>query len=775
MAYNIITGEQTSIAERLAYEPDDVTNDHIIDLLDELEIAVNHGWYWRHRSDKAYDARWCIWPGQNDEGVRRLEDGDDSIEGRWDGASDTRIRLVDEKIREAVKVRNAAQRRARMSIKANRPDVENYEDKVSLLVRWTKNTKMRSNYRIERQLANDWAIMYGLCISMVEWEELSQYHMEEVNIPLLLQVFGIPIEFPPDTPGEAYQRAAEEIAQQDPELADELLNALDIINNPDRASELVETLTILFPTIGKSELREAAKEIRETGITELPFPGVGVSRPRRKALLPFYNVFFPADTPSVEEARWIAIREWVPLADIDDRAKAEGWPEDFTEAVKQTEGMVSFDGQEMRMRYGYERGRAGSTGSYGGSSTANDATGRVELYIFYNWAVDTNGVRGLYRTVTSRHVPRDIGELIDITQKSRTARRTIVPDSIAGAHAIYAAKHGKMPFVEHNFYRDGDRMIDAVGLPWLLWQFQNEIKKHRDTRHDMADIHSLPPLRRHPMDMDTPIALGPDLPVSESIPGSTEWMKPPDVSPFMTIELEKSVRYDAGRIAGSPEEGVPDLVVQLNHEDLADCWLSEESEVDTLILQVMQDNMEEETVLRVAGNIDRPFTMTGEEIRGQFDLQLQYDVRELDPKFAAAKREQLGNIIARDTTGRIDRGKSIEIELNTLDGFWADFLLVPQDTATKKDLEDEKNKVAQILGGQEPTPEENPTNPELRRNYMAGLIQGEQASPAIQAILENDETIQKLFMARLQSHEFQLDQIQNAQIGRDGYVPVLTG
>lgn len=753
---NDVTGSETSAAEQIATAVKQPTTEHVEGLLRELETAVNHAWYWRHRSDKAYDSRWCIWPGQTDEGVKRVQEGE--IHARWDGASDTRIRLVDEKVREAVRVRNAAYRRADMPIRANRPLELNFEDKVQQLLRWTIDTRMRDNARIARQLANDWCLMYGLSVTLVEWERLSQYRLERVDVPAILEVFGVPL---PDASQmqavlpQDFIPLVDLVAEQDPQAADEIENALDLIINTHRQNELVDTLGHLFPSVGRKELRDAARELRETGATRLPYAGTGQNRPRWKALLPFYNCFFPADTPSLSEARWIAVREWVPVTELDDIAREEDWSDDFLKEVKETEGKVSFDGQEMRIRYGYERGRAGSTGAYGGSATSNDSQGRVEIYRFWNWAVDEYGVRGLYRTTTSRHVPRGEGK------------------QVYASHELYDAEHGRMPFVEHTYYRDGDRLIDAVGIPWLLWTFQNEIKQARDGRIDAADISILPPLRRHISDMDTPIAIGPDMPVNETIQGTTEWMRPPDSRSFMSVEVEQSVRADAGRIVGSPEDGVPDISVTLNHEELANWWLEERADVLRLTLQLMQEHMEEETVLRVSGSIDKPFTISGDELRGEFDLRLTYDARELDDEYRMNKIGKVLELAQYDTRETIDRGKLIRLIMNEIDGHWADQVLVPTDVAAQTAIEEEKQAVAQIMTGQEPTAREDVGNARLRLNYLQGLVSGESASPALVKELQEDETKQKLYMSRMQAMQFQLQQQNNAQIGRTGVEPVL--
>jgi hypothetical protein len=57
---------------------------------------------------------------------------------------------------------------------------------------------------------------------------------------------------------------------------------------------------------------------------------------------------------------------------------------------------------------------------------------------------------------------------------------------------------------------------------------------------------------------------------------------------------------------------------------------------------------------------------------------------------------------------------------------------------------------------------------------MQVLQQTIQSNPALQQRYEQDEIFRKMLDARMQSFQFQLQQQQNAQIGRMGAVPALS-
>jgi len=90
--------------------------------------------------------------------------------------------------------------------------------------------------------------------------------------------------------------------------------------------------------------------------------------------------------------------------------------------------------------------------------------------------------------------------------------------------------------------------------------------------------------------------------------------------------------------------------------------------------------------------------------------------------------------------------------------------------ASAQEAEDEQVQFTKIAAGAEPPMKEG-GNPQVRMQVLQQTIQ---SNPALQQRYEQDEIFRKMLDARMQSFQFQLQQQQNAQIGRMGAVPALS-
>jgi hypothetical protein len=93
-----------------------------------------------------------------------------------------------------------------------------------------------------------------------------------------------------------------------------------------------------------------------------------------------------------------------------------------------------------------------------------------------------------------------------------------------------------------------------------------------------------------------------------------------------------------------------------------------------------------------------------------------------------------------------------------------------QDVATAQEAEDEQLALTKISAGIEPPLPEQGVNPQLRLQVLQSAIQ---ANPQLQQRYAGDEIYKGMVDARAQALNFQMTQIQNAQIGRTGAVPAL--
>ena len=738
------------------------------ELVDELRESILHSDIWHKRAQLAEDATWCQWDGQSDDGLKHADGEDDDPPFPWESASDTRIRLVEEYTRKSCRVCNAAFKRGRWKLAGTEQKDRTWSDKAHLVMKWLVFTQMRTMAARERKLSLYWRNQLGVSFTYVEWETCTGYQLTDLDLPGLLEAFGLgPLLDYLEQTGEGPTEFLARVSRQggtaeELQAYDELQNGLDLVMNPGRDGELVDTLRTLFPTVKTPKLRKATQELRQTGQTRLPQPYVATSRPVWRALKPYRDGFLPINSTSVDDARWFAIRDHLTESALREKVQTDGWSEDdVTYLLEHGEGLDSTEQIETEARQNSKR-FVGGRGSW--ESASRDKRGLYEVFTFYYWTTDDYGIRGLYKTVCSA---------------SLLVNRT---DGYAGEEASYLwhgladLDHGRLPVVEHVYYRDSEVLMENVGIPYLLYTYQNEVKAQRDARIDHASISILPPVRRATRDQFTALTISPGSPIHEAVRGSTDWMNPPENRSLQSVELEQTVKEDAARIAGGMDDQVPVPEIQLHQQELADDYLDECVELLTLTFQMAQQLLDSATVARVGGRQAEALVVSGEDIRGSFDFRIVFDARELDTEYAQQKAKMAVEILREDTTGMFDRTKAVPDLLGVVSTEWAESWAMDPAEAQQKEIEEEMLNLGLILVGLEPPMREQGQNAQLRRQVLMAQVSGERANPEVVKQLQESELKQKIFMTRLQHLEFVHQQkTARVQDGKVGAKAVLAG
>jgi hypothetical protein len=105
-----------------------------------------------------------------------------------------------------------------------------------------------------------------------------------------------------------------------------------------------------------------------------------------------------------------------------------------------------------------------------------------------------------------------------------------------------------------------------------------------------------------------------------------------------------------------------------------------------------------------------------------------------------------------------------------LDQNLSDLIVQDIGVATAAEQEDEQTAFAKIAAGTEPPLKEGGQNAQVRLQTLQTIIQ---SNPAVQQRYQQDEIFRSMIDARAQAFQFQLQQQQNAVIGRTGAQPAL--
>jgi hypothetical protein len=294
---------------------------------------------------------------------------------------------------------------------------------------------------------------------------------------------------------------------------------------------------------------------------------------------------------------------------------------------------------------------------------------------------------------------------------------------------------------------------------------QESKKLIRDSFSDYVQKNTNPPIKKPRGGVKYQISLQPFGEVESSPREPIEYLTPPEYPRAADAMMER-LQHDVDMYNGRPTKDVPPYIAQILSQMRVDRFLGCLSEVFTLTLQLCQENMTDEMITRVTGGRGLPVPRSVDEIQGRYDVRLVLDARELQPDFVLAKAKLLLEYVRPlDTRGNLPWEEYTRSIMAAIDPNWAD-MIPPSDTSQQKTIQDESNCYMKILNCVEEKYPQWIDNADLRLQTLTGLheprLQNPAAFPALapmaQALLEN----------RVKYLQFQIEQRQNADIGRTG-------
>ncbi|NBZ96373.1 MAG: hypothetical protein EBR40_08115 [Proteobacteria bacterium] len=475
----------------------------------------------------------------------------------------------------------------------------------------------------------------------------------------------------------------------------------------------------------------AVRALREKGVFEYENPYIFESKPEWVALEPLEDILFPASTWSIQRAPWVARRELITEDELRERETTQDYDAEWVERAVKQKGMTQRINRNVLRNNEY---------------LSNNDRDLIEVYHVYRKVHDKGA-----------------------TRVECTVLNTSITDLVA-KHEISPYEHGQFPFIELPRERASRNLLESRGVPELVHTSQQEIKTQRDYRADRASIAILPPVRVPANRGKIELVFGPGTQIPERRPGEFGWMEPP---PFDkgTIEVEQSTRGDVDEYFGRATAAIAPARTMLAQQDLVDSFLTDMKLAIAQTLQLMQQYLTDAQVQRIVGMLPGKFQLTREEVQGQYDLQVDFDVRDLDNEFLGKKLDYIAKVaIPLDVAGVIDRAGLVKFIMSAVDPVLGESLVRDAGVAAAAEAEDEQVQFAKIAAGSEPPLKEG-GNPQVRLQVLQQTIQ---ANPAVTQRYQQDEIFRKMIDARVQSFQFQLQQQQNAQIGRMGAVPALS-
>jgi hypothetical protein len=516
----------------------------------------------------------------------------------------------------------------------------------------------------------------------------------------------------------------EQIAQVAPQLAQDVIGGtMDDV--------LVGLLQQAYPGMTVRKAKRALKSLRETGRAEMVVPGRVYNRPVVRAFTLDEDLFIPINVTDIEHAPYIFRKHYYTPEQMREKVAVGEWDGDWVEQTILTQkgkdmDLIQNSTQESIRRNFYDEAR--------------DVDGLVLVVYAYQKLTDEDGVSGIYETIFNPHTEG------------------------YAKHGLLSYRHGQYPFVIFRREYLSRRLHDSRGIPEVGEPYQVQIKVQRDSRIDNTSLATLPPFY-YPIGRP-PTNFGPGAKIGVRRPQEYGYIDRPPF-PQASIEVEQTLLKSFGQYFGMPTDELDVVESRLKQQDMVERWLSSWSQVYQQVWSLFQQFGDDQVYFRVIGSVKgKPEQFEKGSPDEKYDFYISYDVLMTDDEKKTDKIKQLIELAQTiDRNGQIDYSELLQAAVEAIDPILGERVIQPKEAASVKEVNEEMSDMAQMFAGIDKNIPLGAAN-ELRLQVIQQIVG---SSPEWQARLQNKEDpLSKRLEKRVQQYQHQLQQQQNAIIGRYG-------
>lgn len=678
-------------------------------------IARDAGYNVSYRRNASEETRYNIWEGQSADGRKHADAQDGKPAFPFEGASDQRIRLADMIVNERVLILTAAALRNVPRVKGLELANEPLGARLSTLLKWVIKNKLGSQYfrEIVKLAQYQESDSPAGAIAGVWWEQETSLEMRTITLEELAKAL---VEAGADE--EQLQRAAA------------------TLSDPTLEKDATALLKQFFPHLSDARAAKVVQELRDNRQADFPAPYLRVDQPVVCAYRLFDDIFFPQNTRDPQRARAYFLREWLSEVELKERIVSDNYDPKFVAEVLKHEGTTQFPT--------YHRDAAGEW-QMNQQADKDQHKGEYEVITAIFKAVNDDNIPGIYY-VTYHHA-------VEFAAKDRE---------------LLDYKHGQYPFTWFGREILGSRLWDSRGVPELATTDQTALKLLADSFNDNVSLSTLPNIKVPRRRSKLSLVIGPLKVIKEDRPGDVSWMQPPQYpvgNDKQQIEIRRRVDEYFGRIS----EHVPPMLTQLHQTGMVMNFLASLSDTLTQLLQLCQQYISDEELQMITDDQGATIARSRADIQGKFVTELSFDPRDLDLEYLKTVAELIfKTVLTSDTLNTVQRDKLIQWFMSSLSPSLAEHTLRPVEEANQSEVADEENNFAKISAGIEPPMLAEGQNYPLRLQVLMGIVQ---KNP--EALQKLSPTSREIFQARVEHLQNQVQQLRNAQIGRQVGQPVL--
>jgi hypothetical protein len=511
----------------------------------------------------------------------------------------------------------------------------------------------------------------------------------------------------------------EQIAQASIDLAELIVSGED-------DEMLLGLIQESFPALSTRRAKKAIKDLRKMGVAEIPLARQTVDCPIVHSCAPDGEVIFPSYISDPQRAPYMFWRTFLTAQELEKKVANEGWDRKWVDnAIATLRGKDSMylDGEKLK------------TDTRLPITDDNDLV--MVVYGYQRLIDEEDGSEGIYCTVFH-------------------------PQSDGYAKHELLNGYDDYPFIVTRLSNDQKRMYEVQTFSDILRGSQMQIKTERDSRIDRASLATLPPIM-HPAGRP-PSDWGPGRRVPYRRLGEIAFgpIPPRDDG---SVEAELSMRGQADRAVGL-DLGNPLAVAR--QQFFIGRFLEHVKDVLSMAWKLFQRMGPDEVFFQVTGN-PNPQVMQKGSPDENFSITVSFDSLATDPETAETQLKNMVSLVQLDRNGILDVNKLLEFTASAINPIFADYVLQPMEEAQQKVAKNVTDDLAKIFAGIEVPAQ--PNGAQIAMQMVQAYVQ----QPDVAARAQQDEA----FAARLQKYagqyQFQLQQAQNAEIGRIGTAPAEMG
>lgn len=522
------------------------------------------------------------------------------------------------------------------------------------------------------------------------------------------------------------QLSLEQLAAVSPELVKAIMEKSD-------DETIAGLLMQMFKGMKPKKAKKILADLRKQGFAEFPIVKQSVDCPLVEALASDSDMILPGYTTDPQEVPYCFRRVMMTAQQLRNKQATEGWDADWVEYVIEKCGENN-DPVDFVRRTQYV--------SRMPTTYTNNELYEV-IYGYQRLIDEEDNAEGIYCTVFHKNC---IG-------------REGVPD--CAKHELLNG-YEDYPFVITKLAEDNKRLYDVASFPQMLKGVQWQVKTERDSRIDRNSLATLPPLM-HPMG-NPPADWGPGRYVPYRRKDELDFGPVPPYNPG-SVEMENTQLMQADKLVGLDIENPLSTIQQ---QFFVDKFLCHVRDVLRLAYKCYQRFGPDEVFFRVTGTAD-PQRFNKGDPNENFDIILNFDVLQTDPENIEMQLNQFVSMLKLDKNGRINIDTLLEMGAAAINPVMADAIIRPAEQAQEqvvKNVTDDLTKISSAIevGAR-------PNGAQIAMQLVSQYAQ----QPDVAQRLGQDKAFAERLQKYYDQYQFQMQQAQNAQIGRVGTQPAAVG